>query len=209
MRNYNMKLQPDKCKFLRKEVSYLGHVIGQAGVRPDEKRIKAVRDYPKPKITRELKDFLGLAGYYRRFIPNYSKIARPLMELLKKNTPYIWDDKTEEAFITLKTLLTTEPLLQYPDFTRLFLLIMDASNDAIGAILIQGPIGKNLLIAYMSRTLNNAERNYPTVEKELLAILWGCKYFRQYLYGRKFTIEADHRPLTWIFSVKDPSSRLL
>lgn len=161
-----MKLQLDKCEFLRKEFSYLGHVIGQTGIRPDEKRIEAVRDYPKPKITHELKGFLGLAGYYRRFIPNYSKIAKPLMELLKKNTPYIWDDKTEKAFITLKTLLTTEPQLQYPDFTRLFLLTMDASNDAIGAILSEGPIGKDLLIAYMSRTLNNAERNYPTLEKE-------------------------------------------
>ena len=128
---------------------------------------------------------------------------------MKKNTPYIWNDKTENAFITLKTLLTTEPLLQYPDFTRPFVLTTDASNDAIGAVLSQGPIGKDLPIAYASRTLNNAERNYPTVEKELLAIVWGCKYFRQYLYGRTFTIVTDHRPLTWIFSVKDPSSRLL
>jgi len=86
---------------------------------------------------------------------------------------------------------------------------VDTSNDAIGAVLSQGPIGKDLPIAYASRTLNNAERNYPTVEKELLAIVWGCKYFRQYLYGRKFTIVTDHRPLTWIFSVKDPSFRLL
>jgi len=209
MRKYNLKLQPDKCEFLRKEVSYLGHVIGQTGVRPDEKRIEAVRDYPEPKTTRELKGFLGLAGYYRRFIPNFSKISKPLTELLKKNTPYVWNDKTEKAFITLKTSLTTEPLLQYPDFTRPFVLTTDASNDAIGAVLSQGPIGKDLPIAYASRTLNNAERNYPTVEKELLAIVWGCKYFRQYLYGRTFTIVTDHRPLTWIFSVKDPSSRLL
>jgi len=182
MRKYNLKLQPDKCEFLRKEVSYLGHVIRQTGVKPDEKRIEAVRDYPEPKTTRELKGFLGLAGYYRRFIPNFSKISKPLTELLKKNTPYIWNDKTENAFITLKTLLMTEPLLQYPDFTRPFVLTTDASNDAIGAVLSQGPIGKDLPIAYASRTLNNAERNYPTVEKELLAIVWGCKYFRQYLW---------------------------
>lgn len=102
MRKYNLKLQPDKCEFLRREVFYLGHVIGQNGVRPDEKRIEAVRDFPVPKTTRELKGFLGLAGYYRRFIPNFSKVAKPLTGLLKKNTPYIWDDKTENAFVTLK-----------------------------------------------------------------------------------------------------------
>jgi hypothetical protein len=85
MRKHNMKLQPDKCEFLRKEVSYLGHIIGQTGVRPDEKRIEAVRDFPKPKTTRELKGFLGLAGYYKRFIPNFCKIAKPLTELLQKN----------------------------------------------------------------------------------------------------------------------------
>jgi len=172
MRKHNLKLQPDKCEFLRREISYLGHVIGQAGVKPDEKRVKAVRDYPEPRTTRELKGFLGLAGYYRKFIPNFSKIAKPLTELLKKDVPYTWNEKIETAFVTLKSLLTTEPLLQYPDFTRLFVLTTDASNAAI---------------------------------------VWGCKYFRQYLYGGKLSIQVvtDHRPLTWIFSVKDPSSRLL
>jgi len=114
MRKY-MKLQLDKCEFLRKEVSYLGHIVGQTGVRPYEKRREAVKDYPKPKNTRELKGFLGLAGYCRRFILNFSRIAKPLTEPLKKNTPYIWDDRTEKAFVTLKTLLTTEPLQQCPD----------------------------------------------------------------------------------------------
>ena len=209
MRKHNLKLQTDKSEFLQREVSYLGHVIGQTGVKPDEKRVKAVMDYPEPRTTRELKGFLGLAGYYRKFIPNFSKIAKPLTELFKKNVPYTWNGKTEMAFVTLKSLLTTEPLLQHPDFTRTFVLTTDASNDAIGAILSQGPVGKDLPIAYASRTLNNAERNCPTIEKELLAIVWRCKYFRQYLYGRKLTIVTNNRRLTWIFSVKDPSSRLL
>jgi hypothetical protein len=111
MRKYNMKLQPDKCEFLRKEVSYLG----QNGVRPDERRIEAVKDYPQPKTTRELKGFLGLAGYYCRFIPNFSRVAKPLTELLTKDTPYVWSDKTDEAFTSLKTTLT-EPLIQYRFF---------------------------------------------------------------------------------------------
>jgi hypothetical protein len=101
MRKYNMKLQPDKCEFLRNVVSYLGHVIGQTGIRPDKKRVEAVKKYPRPKTTRELKGFLGLAGYYRRFIPNFSKVAKPLTELLKKNTLYEWNDRREEAFTFL------------------------------------------------------------------------------------------------------------
>jgi hypothetical protein len=112
-------------------------------VRPDEKRIEAVQNFPEPKTTRDLKGFLGVAGYYTKFITNFSKIAKPLTELLKKNTLYIWDEKTEKASVTLKTSLTYEPLLQYPDFTRPFVLTTDASNDAIGAILSQGPIGKD------------------------------------------------------------------
>jgi len=150
---------------------------------------------------------LGLCGYYRRFIPNFSKIAKPLTELLKKNAPFEWNQRTEDAFVSLKE--TTEPLLQYLDFTRPFVLTTDASNEALGAILSQGPIGQDLSIAYASRTLNTAERNYSTTEKELLAILWVCKQYRPYLYGKKFTIVTGHKPLTWVFNVKDPSLRLL
>jgi hypothetical protein len=164
MRKRNLKLQPDKYKFLLREVLYLGHVIGPTGVKPDYKRVKDVRAYPEPRTTHELRGCLSLAGYYRRFIPNFSKIAKPLTEMLKKNVPYTWNGETEAAFSTLKTLLTTEPLLQYPDFTSPFVFTTDASNDALGAVLSQGPVGKDLPIAYASRTLNNAERNYPTKE---------------------------------------------
>ena len=128
---------------------------------------------------------------------------------MKKNTLFEWNQRTEDTFVTLKELLMTEPLLQYPDFTRPFVLTTDASNEALGAILSQGPIGQDLSISYASRTLNNAEKNYTNTEKELLAIVWGCKQYRPYLYGRKFTIVTDHKQLTWVFNVKDPSSRLL
>jgi hypothetical protein len=121
-----------------------------------------------------------------------------LTDLLRKDTPYIWNDKTERAFITLKTLLTTEPLLQYTEFTRTFVSTTGASNDAIGALLSQVPIRKDVSIAFVSRNLNNAERNYPTLEKELLAIVWGCKNFKQYLYGRTFTAVTEHRPYPYL-----------
>jgi hypothetical protein len=116
---------------------------------------------------------------------------------------------TNEAFITLKDLLTSEPLLQYPDFNKPFVLTTDASNEVLGTILSQDPIGHDKSVCFASRTLVNAENNYSTTEKELLAIVWGYTLLRQYLYGRKFTIVTDHKPLAWIFNVKDPSWRLL
>jgi hypothetical protein len=209
LRMHNLKLQQDKCKFLRKEVTYLGHKLTTQGLFPDSDKVKVVKEFPVPSNTRQLKGFLGLAGYYRRFIPNFSEIAKPLTQLLKRNTPFVWNQRTDEAFNTLKKLLTEEPLLQYPDFTKPFVLTTDASNEALGAILSQSPVGQDLPVAYASRTLINAEKNYSTTEKELLAIVWGCKQYRHYLLGRKFTIVIDHKPLTWVFNIKDPSSRVL
>jgi len=172
LRMHNLKLQPDKCKFLRK-VTYLSHKLTTQGLLPDPDKVREVREFSIPSNTRQLKGFLGLAGYYRRFIPNFSKIAKPLTQLLRRNIPFVWNHRTDEAFNTLKKLLTEEPLLHYPDFTKPFVLTTDASNEALGAILSQGPIG-DLPVAYASRTLVNAEKNYSTTE-ELLAIVWGCK----------------------------------
>ena len=209
LRKHNLKLQPDKCEFLKQELSYLGHIVSANGVKPDPNKVEAVVRFPTPINATQIKSFLGLAGYYRRFIQNFSAIARPLTELLKKENSFEWKDEQQKSFDALKWKLVNPPILQYPDFTKSFVLTTDASQNAIGCILSQGKIGSDLPIAYASRTLNSAERNYSTVEKELLAIVWGCKHFRPYLLGRKFSIVTDHKPLTWIFSVKDPSSRLL
>jgi hypothetical protein len=133
----------------------------------------------------------------------------PLHALLKANTPFEWDMAQEVAFQKLKEKLVSKPILQYPDFTREFVLTTDASNEGRGAILSQGEIGKDLPVAYAIRNLNKAERNYSTSEKELLAVVWGVKHFRPYLYGRKFKMASDHKPLMWIMNVKDPGSRLL
>ena len=121
----------------------------------------------------------------------------------------MWGESQENAFRTLKQKLMSKPILQYPDFSREFIITTDASNEGAGAVLSQGEVGKDLPIAFASRTFNRSERNYSTVEKELAAIVWGIKYFRPYLYGRKFKVLSDHKPLTWIMSVKDPGSRLL
>lgn len=209
LRRFNLQLQPPKCEFLRHEVNYLGHIITKEGVKPDTRKVECVNNYPTPKNTKDIKSFLGLVGYYRKFIQNFSKMAKPLTELLKQGQPFIWTDLCQEAFIFFKDVLTKEPLLQHPDFNKPFVITTDASNIAIGAVLSQGKIGSDLPISYASRTLNKAEKNYNTTEKELLAIVWATKQFRPYLYGRKFIIVTDHRPLTWLFGVKDPGSRLI
>ncbi|XP_025267772.1 uncharacterized protein LOC112639094 [Camponotus floridanus] len=209
LKKANLRLQPDKCEFLRKEVGYLGHIISDKGVKPDPEKIRAVRDFPRPKHAKNIKQFLGLAGYYRKFIPNFSKLAFPLTELLKKDREFKWNPEQEQAFTTLRDSLCTQPVLQYPDFTKPFVLTTDASGYAIGGILSQGTIGKDLPIAYASRLLNDAEKNYSTIEKELLAIVYCVNHFRPYLYGRKFALVTDHKPLVWLHSVKDPTSRLV
>jgi len=136
-------------------------------------------------------------------------MAKPLNDLLKKGNAWQWEQEQIESFHLLQTALTQGPVLKYPDFTKPFILTTDASGFAIGAILSQRKIGQDKTIAFASRTLNSPEQNYSTIEKELIAIVWACRHFRPYLLGRKFTIVTDHKPLTWMFSVKDPSSRLL
>lgn len=210
IRGANLKIQLDKSEFLRKEVQYLGHVITPDGIKPNPNKISAIENFPIPATKKQLKGFLGLIGYYRKFISNFAKITKPLTFCLKKdNEINTKDENYVKCFNLCKTLLTNEPLLQYPDFEKEFVLTTDASNHAIGAVLSQGPIGSDKPIAYASRTLNEHEINYSTIEKELLAIVFGTKYFRPYIFGRKFTIVTDHRPLQWLFSLKEPNSKLV
>ena len=208
LKTAGLTLQPEKCLFLRKEVTYLGHVISEKGVKPDPKKIEAVMKFPRLKNAKNIKQFLGLVGYYRRFIPDFSKIAKPLTNLLKKGAPFIWGYNQEEAFEKLKQILCTEPLLRYPDFNEPFILTTDASDYALGAILSQGKIGKDPPIAYASRTLNDAEIKYTTTEKELLAMVFAIQHFRPYLFRRKFTLVTDHRTLVWLRNLKDPFARI-
>lgn len=208
LKTAGLTLQPEKCLFLRKEVAYLGHIISEEGVKPDPKKTQAVSEFPRPKTRKNIKQFLGLVGYYRRFVPDFAKIAKPLSQLLKREIRFLWGDSQERAFQTLKNILCTEPLLQYPKFDEPFLVTSDASDFAIGSVLSQGIIGRDLPIAYTSRVLTDAELNYSTTEKELLAIIYAVKQFRPYLYGRKFTLITDHRALVWLDKLRDPTSRL-
>lgn len=208
LRKVNLKLNPSKCNFLRKEMLYLGHVVSSEGVLPDPAKIEVIKNYPTPKTVEDVKRFVAFANYYRKFIPNFAEKSYDLNMLCRKNVKFKWDEHCQKSFDTLKSCMMKPPVLQYPDFSKenIFLLQTDASNYAVGAILSNGD-GRP--IAYASRNLNKAEKNYPTIEKELLAIVWAVKHFRPYLYGRSFKIMTDHKPLIYLFNLKDPSSRLL
>lgn len=209
IRESNMKIQPDKSEFLRKEVEFLGHIVTPEGIKPNKKKLAAIKDFPIPTTAKEIKSFLGLVGYYRKFINNFAKITKPLTQCLKKGQTVKHTSEFLNAINTCKDLLCNEPILQYPDFSKEFVVTTDASQFAVGAILSQGPINSDKPISYASRTLNPAEINYSTIEKELLAIIFAVKSFRPYLFGRKFKIVTDHKPLTWLFSLKEPNSKLI
>ncbi|XP_063891879.1 retrovirus-related Pol polyprotein from transposon 297 [Helicoverpa armigera] len=208
LRESNFKIQMDKSEFLKRETPYLGHIITPEGVKPNPEKISAIVNYPLPKTTKQIKSFLGLLGYYRKFIPDYARITKFLTANLKKGAKINITPDYISNFEHCKTLLTNDPILQYPDFTKEFILTTDASKYALGAVLSQGTIGSDRPISYASRTLNSSEINYSTIEKELLAIVWATKYFRPYLFGRKFKIVTDHKPLQWLMNLKEPNSRL-
>jgi hypothetical protein len=157
-------------------------------------------NYPEPRNIRELRGVLGLFSYYRRFIKDFAQLADPMYQLLKKDTPYEWTESQQEAFEKLREKLTQAPIVQYPDFSKPFYLYTDASIIGLGAVLAQKDNDKEYVIAYASRTLNPAEKNYAITELECLAIVWSVKYFRHYLYGSKFTIITDHTALKWLLN---------
>ncbi|CAD6241240.1 GSCOCG00012617001-RA-CDS, partial [Cotesia congregata] len=209
LRQAGLQLQPDKCHLFRKEINYLGHIISANGVQPDPKKTDAVAKFPTPNNLKKVREFLGLTGYYRRFIDNYAKTSKPLTSLLQKDAVFEWGNNQIEAFETLKNKLITSPILQFPDFSREFIITTDACDYGIGACLSQGEINKDKPVSFASRLLTSAERNYSTIEKEMLAIVYAVNKFRPYIYGSQFILVTDHRPLTWVNSVTSPNSRIV
>lgn len=208
LRKFNLKLNPAKCEFLKKEILYLGHLVSAEGIKPDPNKVAVLQNYPEPKNAEDVKRFVAFSNYYRKFIPNFAKLCIPLNNLTRKNIQFNWNEDCKQAFLSLKKALSLPPVLQYPDFSEnnTFILKTDASGIAVGSLLCNS--NRNP-VAYASRSLNKAERNYPTIEKELLAIVWSIKYFRPYLYGRRFIVQTDHKPLVYLFSMTNPSSRLI
>lgn len=208
LQNAGLKLKPKKCTMFAKEVHYLGHVVSEHGVATDPDKIKSVQDWPVPKDQSELRSFLGLCGYYRRYIERFAATAKCLHTLTEKGRKYLWTDECQQAFETLKIKLTNAPILAHPDFSKPFILDTDASNNAIGAILSQNIDGFEKVIAFGSRTLSKSERKYCVTRKELLAVVHFVKHFRHFLYGRTFIVRTDHSSLQWLLNFKNAEGQL-
>lgn len=204
LKSAGLKLKPEKSAILQKSVSFLGHMISDAGVGTDPAKTRTVMDWPSPKSLKEVRAFVGLASYYRRFVRDFARIAAPLHDLMKKGSAFIWSPEAQRSFDELKQALTSPPILAMPMDTGEFLLDTDASDGTIGAVLSQRQDGVERVIAYASRSLDRRERNYCVTRKELLAVVHFMRYFKQYILGRHFTVRTDHAALTWLRKTPDP-----
>uniref|UniRef100_A0A7E4URW5 RNA-directed DNA polymerase n=1 Tax=Panagrellus redivivus TaxID=6233 RepID=A0A7E4URW5_PANRE len=209
LRRYNLKAKPAKCNLARRSITYVGHEISARGYQPSDDHIKALKKYSEPKNAADVRRFLGLAGFFRRFVEGFAEIAAPLSDLLKDEVEFKWEDTETEAFRRLIECLTKPPVLMKPDYSKPFVVHTDASLSAIGgAILQQDENGSLRAIGFTSRTLTDAEKNYPAVEAELLAIVETLKKFKYLLYKHKVMLKTDHKPLIYLFQKLSSSPKL-
>ena len=204
----NLKLKPSKCHFAMDQVTYLGFLISKDGLSPDPNKIKAILETPKPKTREEIKRFMGMMSYYRRFIHNFGTTASCLFNLSRDKVKFEWTEKEDKAYNELKNKLVEAPILIFPDFKSNFEIFSDASGVAIGAVLVQKVGEIYHPVAFASRQLNKHEKNYSTSEREMLAIVWAAKHFNSYIYGRHEKFHTDHRPLATLAKSKEPNGRL-
>ena len=188
----------------------LGHIVSSKGIEVDKSKVKLIASLPTPKSVKDdVRSFLGHAGFYKRFIKDFSVISKPLCNLLTKDNVFEWTEHCEEAFVKLKNLLTSAPVIQPPDWSLPFEIMCDASDYAVGAVLGQRKDKKPYVIYYASKTLNSAQMNYTTTEKELLAVVFACEKFRSYLVGSPVVVFSDHAALKYLLSKKDSKARLV
>lgn len=214
IRQAKLNVKPSKCKFSQSHVKYLGHLVGQGQRTPGEIKVKAIQDFPEPTSKTEIRAFLGLAGYYRKYIPSFSVVSAPLSDQLKgknRKGKIIWDDKCQKAFLELKERLSRNPILYAPDFSKPFILQCDASNLGIGIVLSQvNDHGEEHPILYLSKKFSIAEQKYGTTEKECAAIIFAVKKLQCYLDNQQtFQIQTDHNPLVWLHQNMGTNPRLL
>lgn len=203
-----LRLKPQKCRLFRTEVLYLGFVVCAGGVKSDPEKVNKVRNWPVPSNVTEVRSFLGLCSYYRKFVKGFSDIAVPLFDLTKKHAKFSWGAECQESFDRLKQTLCEAAVLAYPDFDKPFILDTDASEHSCGAVLSQIQNGEEKVLSYFSTTHAPSELKYSTTRKELLAVIKAVKHFRHYLYGREFTIRTDHASLKWLASFKQPEGQV-
>ena len=205
LRGANLKLKPSKCQFFKHEIVFLGHVVSAQGVSTDPEKVAAVRDWPVPTNVSEVRSFVGLCSYYRRYVRDFAQIAAPLHRLTGKRAVFEWSVECQAAFETLKERLITAPILAVPTDDGQYILDTDASDVSIGAVLSQIQDSQEQVIAYASRTLSGPELNYSATRRELLAVVTYMKHFRMYLLGpREFVVRTDHSALQWLRRMPDP-----
>jgi len=203
------RLNREKCEFATREFKFLGFKVTPEGILPDPDKVIAINNMPAPRTVKEVRRFLGCSGYFRKHIPNYAALAAPLTRLTRKDAKFVWTDEEEKAFNTLKQSLVEAPVLKKPNFTSPFEVHCDASKLALGACLMQrGPDDIPHAVAYFSRKLRGPETRYPAIDIEALAVIEGVRAFDHYLYGNKFLIFTDHRPLTFVFHRRTKSPRM-
>lgn len=208
LKNANLKLKPSKCNLFQKSVKFLGHVVSDKGVHTDPDKTEAVRIWPVPKTVKEVRSFLGLCSYYRRFVSGFANIARPLHKLCEKNSKFTWNEDCQKAFNSLKNSLMSSPLLAYPLPGKSFILDTDASNLATGAVLSQEQNGQEHVIAYMSKSMKKYEQSFCVTRKELLAVVNALKHFHSYLYGQEVILRTDNSAVSWVKNLKNPTGQL-
>lgn len=207
----NLTLNLDKCQFFRNSLNYLGFIVDSRGLRTNPDKVQSIVDYPIPRTTTDIKRFVGMCSWYRRFIPHFSSLMSPINDLLKgkaKKQPINWSDTAESAFNDIKQALVSAPILCSPDFELPFTIQTDASNTGLGAVLTQIQNDEEKVIAFASRSLLSSERNYSVTERECLGVIFAIEKFRPYVEGRKFTVITDHYSLLWLSRLKNPSGKL-
>lgn len=206
---HGVLLNGQKCRVKVKEVQFLGHVMNESGIRPSDEKIEAIRKFRAPKSKEELRSLLGLVTYVGKFIPNLAAIAEPLRKLLKKDEKFVWNEATEKALGKIVAIMANCKTLAYFDPSKETVLVTDASDYGLGAVLIQKTTEGERVVSYASKSLTEAEQKYCTTEKEALAIVWAVEKFKMYLLGIHFELNTDHRALEAIFKpASNPPARI-
>ena len=208
MRDANLKLAPKKCHFFQSEVPFLGHIVNREGISTDPAKTEAIKTWPEPKNVKEVRSFLGLCSYYRRFVKGFADIAKPLHQLTEKDRIFKWDMDCQKAFDSLKGKLTSTPILAYPESEGELILDSDVSGIGMGAVLSQMQNGTEKVIAYYSKAFTHPERQYCVTRRELLAIVSAVNQFHVYLYGREVLVRTDHGALKWLLNFKNPEGQM-
>lgn len=211
LRQHGLTARPSKCRIGFDTAEYLGFIIGRGIVKPQESKLDTIAHIKLPTTKKMLRSFLGLVSFYRKFIENAASISSPLSDMLRKDVkePLIWSENSLQSFEKLKTILSSDPVLRIPDVDEPFILRTDASGEGLGALMLQYHQGTPHPVAYASRKLLDREKNYSTIERECLAIVWGIGRFKYYLTGCSFLLEVDHKPLVYLNKFKGNNSRLL